>query len=219
MIETLASYLDHAGPYAPLGYISLFLLTALVPVIPTPLVSALGGGLLGFGPAVGYGFIGLCLGAFLALNLSRRLGRPVVIRLFGKKAWEDWEVMLGIRSPVTWGVLFFIFNIDFVVVAAGLSGIALWKLWLAAIIARMPWVVATAWFGDMYLVSDRFLIPGLLIGLAAIVIVNLLRARLRPILVQRTLGGDQPASEADTADVKEPSKRKRRERRPSLEPQ
>jgi uncharacterized membrane protein YdjX (TVP38/TMEM64 family) len=216
MIETLASYLEHAGPYAPLGYISLFLLTAVVPVIPTPLVSALGGGLLGFGPAVGYGFIGLCLGAFLALNLSRRLGRPVVIRLFGKKAWEDWEVMLGIRSPVTWGVLFFIFNIDFVVVAAGLSGIALWKLWLAAIIARMPWVVATAWFGDVYLVSDRYLIPGLLIGLAAIVIINLLRARLRPIFVQRTLGGNPPS---DEAEAEETAGAKHRERRPSMEPQ
>lgn len=191
MLETLSSQLDQAGALAPLVYIAFFLMTALVPVIPTPLISALGGSLLGFGPAVLYGMVGLGLGALLALNLSRHLGRPMVTRIFGKKAWEDWEVLLGVRSPLLWGVIFFVFNVDFMVVAAGLSGIALWKLWLAAFIARLPWVVATAWFGDVVLVSDRYLLPGLLIGLAALVLINAIRPRIRQLLIRRQLRREQ----------------------------
>lgn len=216
MFETLSALLDQAGAFAPVVYISFFLMTAVVPVIPTPLVSALGGSLLGFGPALGYGFIGLCLGAFLALNISRLIGRPVVVRIFGRKAWEDWEVMLGIRSPVVWGVIFFIFNIDFAVVAAGLSGVALWKLWLAAVAARLPWVVVTAWFGEVYLVSDQYLLPALGIGILAILIINLLRARLRPIIVQKTLSPDQRAAR-EGAHGKAPAAAGKRH--PSFKPQ
>jgi uncharacterized membrane protein YdjX (TVP38/TMEM64 family) len=193
MIETLSSYLDQAGPFAPLLYISFYLVTALVPVIPTPLVSALGGSLLGFGAAVGYGVIGLGLGAFLALNLSRYLGRPIVIRIFGKKAWEDWEVMLGIKSPVVWGLIFFVLNIDFAVVAAGLSGLVLWRLWLAAFIARLPWLLLTAWLGDAYLVSDRYLLPAVAIGIAAILLINVVRPHIREYFVKKTLQEEIPA--------------------------
>jgi len=186
MLEMLSSHLHQAGAWAPILYIALFLMAALVPSIPTPLISALGGSLLGFVPAVLYGMVGLGLGALLALNLGRHLGRPVATRIFGKKAWEDWEVLLGVRSPLLWGAIFFIFNVDFMVMASGLSGVALWKLWLAAFIARLPWIVVTAWFGDVALV-DNHLIPGLLIGLAALAIINSLRPRLRRLFIRRQL--------------------------------
>lgn len=190
MLETLSSQLQQAGAWAPILYISFFLLAALVPAIPTPLISALGGSLLGFVPAMLYGMVGLGLGALLALNLSRRLGRPVVIRIFGQKAWEDWEMLLGVRSPLLWGAIFFTINTDLVVMASGLSGLALWKLWLTAFIARLPWIVAAAWFGDVVLISDEYLLLGLLIGLAALVILNFTRPRLQQLFIKRQLKRD-----------------------------
>ncbi|MBS3965690.1 MAG: TVP38/TMEM64 family protein [Truepera sp.] len=198
MLETLSSQLQQAGAWAPILYISFFLLAALVPAIPTPLISALGGSLLGFVPAMLYGMVGLGLGALLALNLSRRLGRPVVIRIFGSKTWEDWEMLLGVRSPLLWGAIFFTINTDLVVMAAGLSGLALWKLWLTAFIARLPWIVAAAWFGDLVLISDEYLLLGLLIGLAALVIINATRARLQQLLIRRQLKHDDTANSSQT---------------------
>lgn len=198
MLETLSSHLHQAGAWAPILYISFFLLAALVPAIPTPLISALGGSLLGFGPAVLYGIVGLGLGALLALNLSRRLGRPAVIRIFGSKTWEDWELLLGVRSPLLWGAIFFTINTDFVVMAAGLSGLALWKLWLTAVIARLPWIVAAAWFGDLALISDEYLLLGLLIGLAALVIINFTRPRLRQLFIKRQLKHDDAVNSSQT---------------------
>ena len=192
MFETLSAYLDHAGVFAPLLYVSFYLATALLPFIPTPLVSALGGSLLGFGPAVLYGVLGLALGAGLALNLSRSLGRPVLIRIFGARVWEEWETLLGVRSPLTWGVIFFLLNIDFAVVAAGLSPVALWRLWLVAVVARLPWLVASAWFGESFLESSRLLPQALLFLGIFFVAVHLLRPRLRRYLIARREATEAP---------------------------
>jgi uncharacterized membrane protein YdjX (TVP38/TMEM64 family) len=184
MLETLHDVVTQAGPFAPLLYIALFLVTALLPFIPTPLVVALGGSVFGSVPAILYGVLGLGLGAFLALSLARRLGRPVVIRLVGAKQWEDWELLLGIRSPVVWGIIFFILNIDFAVVAAGLSGLPLRTLWITAVVARFPWVVASAYFGETLLRSDRLLPQALLLALILFVVIHFLRKGVRRYLVQ-----------------------------------
>ena len=203
MLETLSSFLDHAGAFAPLLYVSFYLATALLPFIPTPLVSALGGSLLGFGPAVAYGVIGLGLGAGLALGLSRSLGRPVLIRIFGARVWEEWEALLGVRSPLTWGVIFFLLNIDFAVVAAGLSPVPLRKLWLAAVVARLPWLVASALvWGKLSRVEPppspwRWGLLGIFF-----VAVNLVRPRLRRYLVAKRAAAEPHQLEVPPASSK-----------------
>lgn len=194
MLDALSDFVAGAGAFAPLLYISLYLATALLPFIPTPLVSALGGSLLGFGPAVGYGVIGLGLGAFLALRLSRSLGRPVIIRLVGAKLWEEWEELLGIRSPFVWGIIFFVLNIDFAVVAAGLSGLPLWQLWLSAVVARLPWLVLSAFFGENLLASERLLPQALMLLGGVLLVLRYARPRVRRYLVSRR-GEPSPAAE------------------------
>ena len=201
MLETLSAFLDDAGAFAPLLYVSLYLATALLPFVPTPLVSALGGSLLGFGPAVLYGVVGLGLGAGLALGLSRSLGRPVLIRLFGARAWEEWETLLGVRSPLTWGVIFFLLNIDFAVVAAGLSPVPLRQLWLAAVVARLPWLVASALFGESFLTSSRLLPQALLLLGVFFVAVNLVRPRLRRYLVAKRAAAQSHHAESHHAEL------------------
>lgn len=187
MVESLAQFLNQAEQYAPLIYISLFLMTALLPFIPTPLVSALGGSMLGAVPASLYGIIGLALGALLALNLSRFLGRPVMVRLVGAKTWEEWEHLLGIRSTLIWGLIFFVLNIDFAVVAAGLSGLPLRKLWITAVIARTPWVIISAWFGETIAQADQYLPYALLLLVAGFIFIRLARPRIRHLLIQQRL--------------------------------
>ncbi len=193
MTEALAYFINDAGWLAPLYYVLSFVVTALLPFIPTPLVGALGGAALGVVPAVLYGFVGLALGAFIALNLSRRLGRPIALKLVTPRVWAEWEALLGIRSVVVWGVIFFVLNVDFAVVAAGLSTLRLRDLWLAAMIARLPWLVVSAWFGDLVVVSDTVMLLALVVMVAMMIVLGKLRPRVHHMLVRWAESNDPGA--------------------------
>jgi uncharacterized membrane protein YdjX (TVP38/TMEM64 family) len=207
MTEAMTHFINDAGWYAPLYYVLSFVITALVPVIPTPLVGALGGAAFGTVPAVLYGTVGLALGAFVALNLSRRIGRPLLLRIFSPKAWAEWEALIGIRSLVLWGVIFFVLNVDVAVIAAGLSPLRLRSLWLTAMIARFPWLVASAWFGDLVFVSDTVMYLALIGLVGGVVVFQKLRPRFQHWLVERVAtdaaagGPTAAAADADAAPV------------------
>ena len=184
MTDALAHFINDAGWLAPLYYVLSFVMTALLPFIPTPLVAALGGAALGAVPAILYGILGLGLGAFVSLNLARRLGRPIALKLVTPRVWAEWESLLGVRSLLVWGVIFFILNVDFAVMAAGLSSLRLRHLWLTAMIARFPWVVVSAWFGDLIVVSDTVMLLALVGLVAGGVVLGKLRPRVRHWLVR-----------------------------------
>ncbi len=196
----MTHFINDAGWYAPLYYVLSFVLTALVPVIPTPLVGALGGAAFGTLPAVLYGTVGLGLGAFVALNLSRRIGRPLLLRIFSPKAWSEWEALVGIRSFVLWGIIFFVLNVDVAVIAAGLSPLRLRGLWLTAMIARFPWLVASAWFGDLVFVSDTVMYLALIGLIGGVVVFQKLRPRFQHWLVER-VASDAPVAEPVAAEL------------------
>lgn len=195
MTEAMTNFINDAGWFAPLYYVLSFVVTALVPVIPTPLVGALGGAAFGTVPAVLYGIVGLALGAFVALNLSRRIGRPLLLRIVSPKAWAEWEALVGIRSVVLWGVIFFVLNIDVAVIAAGLSQVRLRSLWLTAMIARFPWLLASAWFGEVVFVSDTVMYLALLGLIAGVVVFQKLRPRFQHWLVARV--ASEPEKDGD----------------------
>ena len=187
MIDAITTFITTAGWLAPFWYVASFVFAAIVPFIPTPLIGALGGTAFGFMPAVVYGLVGLGLGAFTALILSRHFGQRVLHWLIPAKVRQDWEKLTGIDSVPMWGVVFFILNLDIAVVAAGLSTFPLRQLWLAAMVARIPWLVASAWFGDVILVSDAVLIVVLLLMIPFLWGLQKIRPRIRHWLVR--IGG------------------------------
>lgn len=178
MIQALTNFINDAGWLAPLYYMASFVVTALVPVIPTPLVAALGGTAFGYGPAVAYGVFGLALGAVVSLGVARLVGRPLLRKLVSEEVWAYWEQLLGIRSVIAWGVIFFVLNLDFAVTAAGLTTLPIAQLWMAAIVARIPWLVASAWFGDTVLVNDTIVLVLALLLIPAMILVG----KLRPVI-------------------------------------
>ncbi len=183
MTDLLTTFITSAGLYGPLYYIFSFVMAALLPFIPTPLIGALGGTAFGFLPAVGYGVIGLGIGALTALSLARLVGRPLLLRLVRPEAWKQWEELLGIRSVFVWGLLFFVLNLDFAVAAAGLSALPIGQLWLAAMVARLPWLVASAWFGETFLQSDALLVMSLALVLPLAFLLGRARPRLQRLFV------------------------------------
>lgn len=190
MLDGLTTAIAAQGWLAPIWYIAGFLLAALVPVIPTPAIAALGGTVFGTVPAILYGLVGLALGTATSLTLARQLGRRLMRRIVPARAWGEWEAFLGIRSLTTWFLVFFTLNLDLSVMAAGLTSLPARRLWWTALAARVPWVVAAAWVGDLILVNDAALI---LVGLAMIPIlwgVHRLRTWLRAFLARRVARSD-----------------------------
>ena len=184
MVEGLTLLITSQGWMAPFWYVGGYLAAALIPIVPTPLIAALGGTAFGAIPAILYGAFGLGLGALVSLTLARRLGLPLVRRLVPQRTWHEWEKLLGIRSPVTWGVIFLVANLDIAVMASGLSTLPLRQLWTAAMLARLPWLVGSAFFGDVVLVNDAALFAVLLAMIPVVWAVN----KARPFLA-RTMRG------------------------------
>ena len=179
MIDAITTFITTAGWLAPFWYIGSFVFAAIVPFIPTPLIGALGGTALGFGPAVAYGLLGLGLGAATALFLARHLGRRAIDLLVPRRAWEEWEKLLGIRSAAMWGVVFFVLNLDIAVMAAGLSSLPIRQLWVAAMVARLPWLITSAWFGDVILINDAVLVGALIVMIPLLWGLQRIRPRVR----------------------------------------
>ena len=186
MTELLSDAIAGAGPYAYVYYVLGYVLTALSPVIPTPLVTALGGTALGFWPAVWFGLLGLGLGAAVSLSLARYVGRPLIAFLTRKPDLGDWEQLLGVNSLRVWAVLFFVLNVDMVVLVSGLTSLPIRRLWLTAVLARAPWIFFVAWYGSSLFESRFTLIVGLA-GAALVVVIGALNAgRLRRRLLAWT---------------------------------
>ena len=178
MTEALTQFITDTGWLAPIYYVGSFVITALVPIIPTPLVAALGGKAFGLLPAFAYGVFGLGIGSLIALNFARIVGQPLIYWLFRPGTLKRWENVLGIESAAAWGLFFFLFNLDFLVLISGLTTIRLKKLWVTAMIARLPWLAVSAWFGDAILISDTIMWVALLLSLPLL----FLMTRIRPII-------------------------------------
>ena len=179
MIEGFTALITSAGWLAPLWYVAGFLFAALVPVVPTPLIAALGGTAFGTVPAILYGLVGMALGAGLALLIARQLGRRVIRAVVPHSVWAEWEVLLGVRSLGVWFVIFLVLNMDIAVMAAGLSSLAARSVWATAMLARLPWLIAAAWAGEVLLVNDAALILVALLVLPIMWGLNRLRPAIR----------------------------------------
>lgn len=198
MVEGLSVLITAQGWLAPLWYMAGFVLAALVPIIPTPLVAALGGTAFGVVPAVVYGLVGMGIGAAVALGLARHIGMPLVRRLVPADTWHEWEVLLGIRSLLMWFVVFLFLNLDLVVMASGMSTLSTRALWATAMMARLPWLLAASWFGDVLLVNDLALLLVALFVAPALWAVNRMRPTLRRLLVR--WAGAEAAERLDGPD-------------------
>lgn len=190
MLEGLTTLIAAQGWLAPLWYVAGFLLAALVPIIPTPVIAALGGTAFGTIPAILYGLLGLALGTATSLALSRQLGRRLMRRLVPDRFWHEWEAFLGIRSLLTWFIVFFALNLDISVMAAGLSSVPARRLWWTAMAARVPWLIAAAWAGEMLLVNDAALVAVGLLMIPVLWFVQRLRGRFRRWLAERVSAED-----------------------------
>lgn len=87
--KALREVLEPLGPWAPAGFIGVFILAMLLMVIPYALFAGLSGIL--FGPAWGtlWTVLGGTLAALAVLGFSKLVGRKLIARRAGDPRWEN----------------------------------------------------------------------------------------------------------------------------------
>ena len=124
------------GSFAPLAYVTVFVLQIVVAPLPGQLLGVMGGYLFGMFAGSLYSITGLVVGAGLAMWLARRFGRPWLERCFPATQLRVWERKLRTRSLFTWWLLFVVPVPDLVFYAAGLSSVSLRRLLVALVFGR-----------------------------------------------------------------------------------
>ena len=147
--EQIRNWVEGLGAWGPIVIILLEMIQALLAPIPGQAIEAVSGYLYGPGLGTLFPMIGMAIGSFITFSLSRRFGRPLVVRLIGQKS------MARLDDLVERGGAPFFFLIwllpgapdDLACVAAGLTPMPVRQFMLLMILGRLPGVFMSVLVG------------------------------------------------------------------------
>lgn len=136
--ERIQDWLAHLGPWGPLGLAAISMAQVLFAPLPGYFILVAGGYLFGAPTSALFGTLGMVAGGAVAMHLSRRYGRPVVVRAVGEKRLSRWEDVSHADSRWTWFLLFLLPTGDLPWFLAGLSRLPVWQILFLGTITRAP---------------------------------------------------------------------------------
>jgi uncharacterized membrane protein YdjX (TVP38/TMEM64 family) len=143
--EEVRAWVEGFGAWGPAVVFGLELAQSLMAPIPSPGIEAVAGYLYGFGPGLLTCTAGIYLGSLITFSLARRYGRPLSVRLVGRRSIDrvDDLVRRG-GSPFFFLIWLVPFAPDDVAcVAAGLTAMPARRFLLLMVLGRLPGI-ATA---------------------------------------------------------------------------
>ena len=147
--EDIQEFVAGTGVWAPLVFILIsFLQVTFIPIPSTVTVLA-GAYIFGALPSFFYSYIGICLGAIVAFELGRGIGRPFARWVVGSEEQLDsWVGKLkGRERALLWIVFFFpFFPDDAICTVAGLLKVSRLEFLLMQLITRTTSIGATLLF-------------------------------------------------------------------------
>ncbi|MCG2769952.1 MAG: VTT domain-containing protein [Anaerolineae bacterium] len=143
------------GAWGPLAIILLQVLQTIVAPVPGQVIGFVSGYLFGIWWGMLYCMVGMLVGSFLVILLSRRYGRPLVVRLAHPDtlarmySWIERYAGSPQRAEL---VLFLIFLLPFVpddvaCLLAGLTSLSIGRIMLLAAIGRLPGLLVPVLIG------------------------------------------------------------------------
>jgi uncharacterized membrane protein YdjX (TVP38/TMEM64 family) len=134
-----------------LGFFIIIILQAIVAPIPGEVVMMTGGATIGVLNAGIIGAIAGCIGATICFFISKKGGRPLVVKVIGKKGLnfgDKWFKKHGI-----WAVLFArlipLIPVDAISYVAGLTAMGFTGFIIATIIGLLPRAFFYAYLGEL----------------------------------------------------------------------
>lgn len=144
-LDTLQTYIEGTGVWAPLAFLLLQVLQIVMAFIPGGMLLA--GGVVIFGPWEGlaYNFLGTVLGSCLNFRLARRWGRRIAGHLLSPATQEKYLGWLNegkrFRRLFALAILLPFFPDDALCLIAGLSDMP-WRRFLLILLLKLPTVAA-----------------------------------------------------------------------------
>lgn len=193
--------LESIGPLAPLIYMAVMAVTAVIIPIPGPPLFVIAGAI--FGPVMGtvYAVAGSVAGALVAFLIARFLGRDFIESLVGRQVVICCECSEGLLTKIVFfSRLLPLVSFDVVSYGAGLTRMRLRSFALATLLGSIPMTFIYHSFGSVLKVSTM---TGLILGLVIVAILFALPyladrwdvRRFRPRLVARN--GEDPCAPPD----------------------
>lgn len=145
----IAAWVEGLGAWGPIAIILLETAQALLAPIPGQAIEAVSGYL--YGPWLGtlFPMIGMVIGSTIIFGLSRRFGRPLVIRLIGHKSMDLMDDLVRRGGAPFFFLIWLLPGApdDLACVAAGLTPMPIRQFLVLMLVGRLPGVFMSVWVG------------------------------------------------------------------------
>jgi uncharacterized membrane protein YdjX (TVP38/TMEM64 family) len=175
-VERLRQMIDDAGPFAPLVYIGIKIVTYVAAPLSSGPLQLSAGVFFGLVPGILYTLLAEVIGGSIDFWLARRFGRPVVERLVGKEDMPridrfitgivDWKTLVYAR-------VFLSSFYDFISYAVGFSKLSYRTYLIVSIFAGILPTALPVFLGTSLTGDSSNLLP-IYIGLGIISLIPLL---------------------------------------------
>lgn len=148
--DRLRNWIAGFGWAAPIVLIAVQAVQVIIAPIPGQVVGLVSGYLFGTGWGTLYSIIGILLGAWAVMALSRKLGRRFAERFVAPEHMAKFDHLVDRGGPTAFFLLFLLPFVpdDSICILAGLTAIPMPLLMILAAVGRFPSVLASAFIGD-----------------------------------------------------------------------
>lgn len=148
----LPEYLASFGEMAPLAFLALMVLQAVVAPLPAAPLAMAGGYIFGIYKGALLAWVGAAFGASLCFYLGRRLGRPFAIRMVGEEGLREVDSMASGKGfyAILVARLLPLISFDVVSYGAGLTRMPFAAFLLATLLGMIPGTILYTYAGTMF---------------------------------------------------------------------
>ena len=145
----LLAWVASFGAWAPLVGIALNAAQVIVAPIPGQVIGLANGYLFGVWLGTFYSLLGVMFGTGIVLVLTRRWGRPLVVKLVPDTQLEKLDRLVARRGALFFFLIFLLPFLpdDLTCFAIGLTYLPLGQMFVLIAIGRLPGLIVASWVG------------------------------------------------------------------------
>jgi uncharacterized membrane protein YdjX (TVP38/TMEM64 family) len=146
---TLQAWITSFGAWAPLVSIALNAAQVIAAPIPGQVIGLANGYLFGVWPGTLYSLFGVMLGTGIVLVLTRKWGRPFVVKLIKGEQLGKLDRLVARRGALFFFLIFLLPFLpdDLTCFAIGLTDLRLRQMFVLIAIGRLPGLFVASWVG------------------------------------------------------------------------
>jgi uncharacterized membrane protein YdjX (TVP38/TMEM64 family) len=145
----MPAWIASFGAWAPLVSIALNAAQVIAAPVPGQVIGLANGYLFGVWRGTLYSLLGVMLGTGIVLILTRKWGRPFVVRLIRGEPLEKLDRLVARRGALFFFLIFLLPFLpdDLTCFAVGLTDLPIGKMMALIAIGRLPGLIVSSWVG------------------------------------------------------------------------